>query len=149
MEEEKIKRAYFSILPANVRYDKSLPPNAKLLYSEITALCNEKGYCWATNSYFAELYEVKPETVSEWISKLVKKKYIYREIIYKDGTKQILKRYLKLSEYPIPKKMDTPIPKKPKENNKDINNTINIYKNKTQNFEKREYQNLDSLFDNL
>jgi hypothetical protein len=47
---------YYAILPANVRYDKNLSANAKLLYAEISALSNKDGYSWASNSYFANLY---------------------------------------------------------------------------------------------
>lgn len=71
-----MNKSYYAIIPANIRYDDELPPNAKLLYGEITALCNEKGYCWASNSYFADLYKVKKETVSRLIKSLVNKGYI-------------------------------------------------------------------------
>lgn len=68
--------SYYAVIPATVRYDKSLTPAAKLLYGEITALANTKGYCYASNGYFAELYDVKKPTVSEWISSLQKAGHI-------------------------------------------------------------------------
>ena len=96
---EEIKPAFYAIIPADVRYDKSLKPNAKLLYGEITALCNERGYCWAGNEYFAKLYGVSIKTISAWVSQLVDKKYLHRKLVYKPGTKEIEARILRL---PIP-----------------------------------------------
>ena len=52
------EKCYYEIIPANVRYDENLIPNAKFLYGEIIALCNAKGYCWPTNDYFSRLYSV-------------------------------------------------------------------------------------------
>ena len=91
-----LNKGYYAIIPANIRYDNDIPANAKLFYAEITALCNEKGYCWANNDYFAELYDVSDRTVGRWISILCKKNYIVTEYKYKAGTKEILKRYIKL-----------------------------------------------------
>ena len=113
----ELKKSYYAIIPAEVRYDEELPPNAKLLYGEITSLCNEKGYCWATNQYFADLYKVSKITVSRWISTLYKKGYIAVETLYKEGTKEIIGRHLYI--------VNTPINKNVKDNNKVINTKIN------------------------
>ena len=78
------QKNYYAIIPANVRYDPNLKDKAKLLYSEITALCNEKGYCWATNEYFANLYGVSKTTISLLIKNLIEKGYINSQIIYKE-----------------------------------------------------------------
>ncbi len=96
MDSEVNKPSYYSIIPASVRYSKELSPNAKLLYGEITSLCNKNGYCWASNEYFANLYGVKKATISEWISLLVKHGFLLREIIYKEGSQEIDKRVLRL-----------------------------------------------------
>jgi len=93
MEE---KRSYYAIIPANVRYDANLVPNAKLLYGEITALCNDKGYCWATNKYFADLYGVSDRSIRQWISVLEKRGYIRTETTYNEGGS---KRYITISKY--------------------------------------------------
>ena len=64
--------SFYAIIHANVRYDNKLMPKAKLLYGEITALCNKEGNCWATNDYFSQLYKVSTETISRWVSQLKK-----------------------------------------------------------------------------
>lgn len=79
---------YYAIIPADVRYDKRLKPNAKLLYGEITSLTNKEGYCWAENSYFAELFEVSSETISRWISQLANYGYIDVELLQNLGNKR-------------------------------------------------------------
>lgn len=118
-------KSYYAIIPANVRYDENLTPNAKLLYGEITALCNEKGFCWASNYYFANLYRVKKETISRWISQLNNKKYISISIDYKEGTHEIINRYIRINQDPIDEIINTPIDEIVKDNNTLINNTIN------------------------
>ena len=127
----KPEPSYYAILPANVRYDSRLIPNAKLLFAEITSLCNKEGFCWANNRYFAELYNVRIETVSTWINQLIKCGYLDSKIIYKRGTKEILNRYLVLKGDPIVKKLNTPIEEILKYNNTRINNKSNTsYKEK-------------------
>lgn len=111
-EITKEQPSYYSIIPANVRYDKDLKANEKLLYAEITSLTQKSGICYASNNYFAELYGVAAETVSRWISNLEKKGYIKRELIYKEGTKEIINRFITINEYPIDKKINTPIDEK-------------------------------------
>lgn len=136
MEEQQ--KAYYAIIPAEVRYDEDLPPNAKLLYGEITSLCNEKGYCWASNQYFADLYHSSISAVQKWVSSLVKKGYINLELVYKEGTKQVLHRKLYITPGvniyttshknlydPGVKNYMTPGVNICVENNKDINNTFN------------------------
>lgn len=96
MEEQKATRNYYAIIPANVRYDAELPATARLLYGEITALCNEKGYCWASNSYFANLYDVTKRTASSWISQLENKGYIKVKVVKDKETKEITGRYISI-----------------------------------------------------
>lgn len=92
---------YYAIIPAKVRYDKNLTPNAKLLYAEITALSNKYGYCYATNQYFENLYGVSKQSISNWLSQLEKNHYIKRELIYKEGGKEILQRNIRLIGQPV------------------------------------------------
>lgn len=94
------KRSYYAIIPATVRYDKGLPAGAKLLYGEITALCNQEGFCWANNSYFAELYDVSDKTVRRWVQALEDRGYIVKNIEYEEDGKTVIRRCLSLPDVP-------------------------------------------------
>lgn len=98
------KPNYYGILPATVRYDKRLKPMEKILYSEITALANTQGFCFASNSYFGKLYEVHKNTVGIWINNLVECGYLKVKMIYKENSKEVLERRLyivDLKEVPL------------------------------------------------
>ncbi len=96
----KEKPNYYAIIPAEVRYCKTLTPNAKLLYAEITALCNMNGKCTASTEYFCRVYEVSRASIQNWLSLLEKNGYITRVLIYRQGSKEILSRYIKLVDKP-------------------------------------------------
>lgn len=72
---------YYGTIPAPIRYNESLQPNAKLLYSELTALCNKEGYCWASNKYFAQLYNTSTTSVSRWFSSLEKEGFVKVKVV--------------------------------------------------------------------
>jgi hypothetical protein len=121
------KPSYFGILPASVRYDKTIPAGAKVLYSELTALCSKEGFCWASNGYFAELYDVTKMTISTWIKSLSDSGHI--KVDYNNGDKNNTYRKIYIG---IPKNLYTPIEKpitppieKPITTNTSNNNTSN------------------------
>ena len=93
-----VKNSYYAVIPATVRYDNNVVPSAKLLYGEITALCNEKGYCWATNDYFGRLYSVSKRTISTWIKSLCDAGYISTEFILDNESQKVKVRCLKVVE---------------------------------------------------
>ena len=68
-------KTYYTILPADVRYDKRLLANEKIIYSEILALAQKKGYCHATNAYFAQALSKTVTSVSKCINTLIKLSY--------------------------------------------------------------------------
>jgi len=138
---------YFAIIPAPVRYCKDLKANEKLMYGELTALSNDKGFCFASNEYFSNLYDVSKTSISKWISNLEKNGFIKIKMIYEPGTKQIKQRriyiapLLKKTSIPIEEKLNTPIEEKLKDiyiltNNNNINNNNSTKSKKRQYSEK-------------
>lgn len=121
--------SYYANIPADVRYSKEICDGAKLLYGEITALANIRGYSWASNSYFAKVYDKDTNTISRWIKELTEAGFI-RVVIDKQAG-NIRRIYLSPKiNIPIYKNEDTPIPKNRVYNNIKKNNKKNIINSK-------------------
>lgn len=133
--------SYYAIIPAGVRYDKQLPQGAKLLYSEITALSNKNGYCWASNDYFAKLYSVSIGTIKSWLKCLEDNSYIHRVIKYKSGSKEVEQRFISLAPRsenlpPSVRKLTHPRSENCPDNNTSINKNIRASSTLESDFEK-------------
>lgn len=76
MTDLEKKPGYWAVLPAQIRYDPAIPPNAKLLYAEISSLTDVRGYCYAANAYFEKLFELSERTISRLIRTLADAGYI-------------------------------------------------------------------------
>ena len=100
----KEKPNYYAILTSEVRYSKALTPNAKLLYAEITALCNMNGKCTASTEYFCRLYEVSRVSIQKWLKNLEDNNHIRRVNKYKPHSKQIECRVITLVNSPSKEK---------------------------------------------
>lgn len=125
---------------------KDLGWSEKLLLVEIDSLDGEQG-CFASNEYLANFFGLSKDRISKMVSSLKKKGYITVQVFYKEGTRQIEKRVIRLNRQPYPigentdtlsvkttrgigENNDTPIGENAEDNNTVINNTTNNTKNK-------------------
>lgn len=97
---------YYAVIPANVRYDKKIPAGAKLMYGEISALSNAKGYCYASNGYFADLYGCTKQAISKWIRQLKDAGYVH---VSYTGSKENRTRIVSISGKPTYQPQLTPL----------------------------------------
>ena len=85
------KPSFYSILTADVRYDERIGDFAKLLYSDLTARCNRKGYCWPTNEQLAEDHRKNARTIVRTLRELESAGYIATEVI-RDQKNMVVER---------------------------------------------------------
>jgi hypothetical protein len=119
---------YYGILPAEIRYAKNISPMEKIMYAEISALASKTGKCWGSNGYFAELYDVQPTTVSEWINNLERAGYV--SITGAKSKNRVITLVNILRKKPkTPKELPEAQPsEKVEHNNTSVNNNINNHK---------------------
>lgn len=146
---------YYAIIPSFIRYDHELSDKAKLLYAEITSLSNKNGYCYATNNYFANLFDISVRTVKRLIKDLKEKKYIDCENICKNNGNEVLERRIYIAKdgfIPGDKNVTTPGDKNVTENNiikKEYNNKL-LYSKESEKIEQIiDYLNNCGILENF
>jgi hypothetical protein len=66
------KAAYLGKIPFSLARDKKLSSGAKVLYSEIEAICSKNEFCSLTNKYFAFRFGCSEMSISNWVGQLRK-----------------------------------------------------------------------------
>lgn len=154
-------------IPAEILLNKELSDKEKIILSMILYLSEEKGSCFASNKYIANIVKVTHERVSKIISSLKDKGYVNVKLKYKTDSKEIEQRQIipiveninrysqKLQEgieednYLDSQKQPYPIDKKDKDiinnikNKKIYNNSSNSNKQYKLNYKGRDYTNFD------
>lgn len=156
---------FYSVLPAHIRYSEILSDFEKILYSEIVALSNAVGYCYASNNYFAKVYKKSISTISRSISKLEKYEYVKIHIDKENGNKRriyiVLENYFKMMQ--LSKKQQDSIHRKLELNNMEIERTMskNAYSPMSENakynttsynrniYKQEEEENIAELFNRI
>ena len=81
-------------IPAEILLNKDLSDKEKIILSMILYLSEEKGSCFASNKYIANIVNVTPERVSKIISSLKDKEYVKVKLKYKTDSKEIEERQI-------------------------------------------------------
>jgi len=123
---EKENPSYYTVIPADVRYDKNLSLLEKLLYAEIIALTNKEGYCWASNQYFARLFDKNDKYISSKINHLAKLGYLKINVDRAGGNSRKIWIPIQKNLNTYSEKAEHPYSEKAEHNNTSINNTNNI-----------------------
>lgn len=83
------------------RRNHSLSANARLFFQDIAELSQDKGFCYARNSYLANLWDVPERTVERWLTELDRAGYIDRN---GRGRSRKIRLSLRWTDIPVPEK---------------------------------------------
>lgn len=129
-----MERAFKGIwIPKEIWLNDNLTLMEKVFLVEIDSLDNDKG-CFASNEHFSSFFKLSKSRCSEIIKTLEKKGFIKITYIYKQGTKTIEKRIIKVFDKSNrgirdseggTRKTEEGYSENTKDNNTYINNTFN------------------------
>ena len=87
----------FIIVPDFILCDSNILDGQKLLFGEIASNSLKKGYCWFSNEYIMDRYNIARRTASRWVNELKHHGYITIDLVRRDGTKEIIERQIKVN----------------------------------------------------
>jgi uncharacterized phage protein (TIGR02220 family) len=97
--EEMQERAFKGVwIPKEIWLNPHLSLQEKAVLVEIDSFCSHYESCYASNEHFAKFIQVGERRIQKILKSLEDKGFIEREIIYKKGTKEIEKRFLRVRE---------------------------------------------------
>jgi hypothetical protein len=98
------QRAFKGVwIPAEIWLNENLSLPEKAVLAEINSFCSRYESCYASNEHFAKFIQVGERRIQKILKSLESKELIEREIVYKKGTKEIEKRFLRVREGWCPK----------------------------------------------
>ena len=106
--DKNLKRKVKGIwIPIEIWETKELTLQQKVFLAEIDSLSNNESGCWASNAWFAQQFGISQDRASRVISSLVALGLISLTLRYKENSKEVIRRTLKILG-PLP--VETPIP---------------------------------------
>jgi len=93
------KTSMFAVIPGTILFSKKLNDATKLMYGHITNLCNEKGYCYASNAYLVGLTGKSLASVKRSLKDLADSGYIHVAHVPKNSQDE---RRITVCHYPKP-----------------------------------------------
>lgn len=88
------KQIRFIIVPDFIIEDFTIPDGEKLLFGEIASNSLEKGFCWFSNKYLMERFNIGERTASRWVNDLRKKGYITIKIVKRKDSQEVDERQI-------------------------------------------------------
>lgn len=86
---------FYVTLQNKVLENDTLTERAKLLYAFIESLSHQKGYCFATNKFFATNFKVSKSTINRHLVELKNANYVRMETVTEENGNKL--RYI----YPL------------------------------------------------
>lgn len=99
--ENETTPAYFIQVPLDMLSSYDLTPTDYLVFGQIYTMLNVTQKCFMSNANMGKKLGIKANTVQKSVSKMKKLGLIETNLIYKDGSKEVDKRFITLTPHDV------------------------------------------------